>query len=105
MKLGGMISDDHRRKVGEGVSKAWKRRYPNFVPKSPSGILNRIKRLLRTDNPLWAVEYLEESHRQVCWRLQQCVQTHKIGMGGENVADVVCDKLDALLGKSSRDFK
>lgn len=43
--------------------------------------------------------------RQDASALQQCTQTHKLGLGGENIADLVCDKLDELLGKSSKGWK
>lgn len=100
------ISEEHKRKVGEGVARAWERRYQQgYMGKGPTAQLNAIKRILKSDDPVWVVQYLEESHRNICFRLQQCTHVHRLGLGGENVANLVCDKLDELLGKSSKDYE
>lgn len=43
------------------------------------------------------VRFVFDSHREICTRLQECVQRHNLGLGGEPV-DVICvAELDRLL--------
>lgn len=44
-------------------------------------------------------QWLIESYRSMCDRLQTSVQKHKLGLGGENIATLVCEALDEAFRK------
>lgn len=102
----GTISEDHRQKVAEGVKRAWKRRHEEgFEPKGPAAKLNKIARILSTSDPVWAVEYLEKSHREICTKLQECVQKYRLGLPGQFTVNTVIaelERLKALEGKETK---
>lgn len=41
------------------------------------------------------VDELEQHYRKICTRLQECVQKHHIGLGGEKLDQLVCDHIEA----------
>jgi formylmethanofuran:tetrahydromethanopterin formyltransferase len=72
--------------------------------KKHSRVVNRLKRIVTENGKfpygsasrcLDVVEHLLESHRRMCINLQECVQRHKIGLGGEYIDEVVIRALDA----------
>lgn len=100
-RRGQFQSEEHRRAVGQGVSRAWQRRYKDgFTPKSPTGKLAHIARLLKVDvdRVVECVEMLRGNHVEMCASLQECVQRHKLGLGGERVDQVVIAELDRMKG-------
>jgi hypothetical protein len=44
------------------------------------------------------VKWLADEYQQVTARLQECVQRHHLGLGGERVDELVCDEVDRLRG-------
>lgn len=42
-------------------------------------------------------KWLVESYHAMCGRLQDMVQKHKLGLGGEKIDVLVCEALDAAL--------
>lgn len=44
------------------------------------------------------VEHVFAAHRRMADNLQTCVQKHELGLGGEAVDEIVCDKVEELLG-------
>lgn len=52
------------------------------------------------DNIVDLVEFVFESHNRICTNLQECVQRHKLGLGGEYVDKVVIRELDRLLSQN-----
>lgn len=95
----GTISDEHRRKVGEGMRRAWKQRYANgFRPKGPKGQIAEIARILMClpGNVVENVKWLDENHRKVCANLQERVQKYELGVGGEFVDELICAEFDRL---------
>lgn len=93
------LSAEHRRKVGEGVRRAWVRRYKEgFSPKGPKGQIAEIARVLMCE-PARAVEmvkWLDDNHRLMCERLHDRCQKYHLGLGGEHVDVLVCEELDRL---------
>jgi hypothetical protein len=41
------------------------------------------------------VDELKQRHTEICTRLQECVQKHQIGLGGEKIDQLVCDHIEA----------
>ena len=37
-----------------------------------------------------------DAYREMCSRLQECVQTHQIGLGGEKLDALVCDEIQTM---------
>ena len=48
-------------------------------------------------------KWLIESYRRMCNRLQDAVQKHKLGLGGEKIDILVCEALDAALSANASD--
>lgn len=80
--------------------------------KTPKGVassrlVGRLRRIV-TENGKWpygsttrvldVVEGVFESHRRMCDNLQAVVQQYRLGLGGEMIDQVVCNKLRELLG-------
>jgi hypothetical protein len=47
-----------------------------------------------------SVRWLVENYKRVTTNLQECVQRHHLGLGGEKVDELVCAELNRLLGSS-----
>ena len=47
--------------------------------------------------------WLVESYHAMCSRLQEQVQKHKLGLGGEKIDILVCEALDAALSANNPD--
>lgn len=95
------ISEAHRRAVSEGVRKAWQRRYAEgFKPKGPTGQIGEIARMFgcKPENAVEFTRLVDEQYRTMCAKLQECVHRHNLGLGGEDVADLVIHELDKLKG-------
>jgi len=93
------ISEEHRRKVGEGVRRAWQRRYAEgFKPKTERGILSALAGILmcQPERVIDNVKLLDEIHREMCERLHECCQKYKLGLGGERIDRLVCEEIDRL---------
>ena len=86
--------------------------------KTPKGVassrlVGRLRRIV-TENGKWpygsttrvldVVEGVFESHRRMCDNLQAVVQQYHLGLGGENIDQVVCDKLRELLRSPNTDY-
>ncbi len=99
MRSCGHISEEHKRRVGEGVRKAWERRYrAGYKPKGPKGQLAEIARVLMCDidRAVEMVKWLDENHRKICAGLQECVQKYHLGLGGEMIDELVIKELHRL---------
>jgi len=46
-------------------------------------------------------KWLVESYHAMCTRLQEQVQKHKLGLGGEKIDILVCEALDSALSANS----
>ena len=97
----GSLTDEQRRNVGEGVRRAWQRRHEkNGGPVSDKGKLSQIAHVLRCtpEDAVKMVKWLNDQHIEICSALQECVQRHKLGLGGERVDRLVIAELDRLKG-------
>lgn len=90
-------SAEHRRKVGEGVKRAWQRRIGE-PRKSASGKLTQIAVLMtcKPEDAVEAVHRLIIEHREMCANLRECKERHGIGLGGERLDVLVIGELDRL---------
>lgn len=70
-------------------------------------LVRRLKRIVTENGKfpygtptrcLDVVEHVFGAHRRMCDNLQTCVQKHELGLGGEPVDEIVCAKVDELLG-------
>jgi hypothetical protein len=84
-KAGITVSEEGRRNVSAGMRASWRRRYRDgYTPKGPKGQVLAIAAVLVS------------RYKTMCGRLQECVQKHKLGLGGEQVDEVVIAELDRL---------
>lgn len=70
-------------------------------------LVRRLKRIVTEDGKfaygtpsrcLDVVEHVFDSHRRMCSNLQTLVQKHNLGDAGMPVDEIVCDKVEELLG-------
>lgn len=104
MKVGHTCSEQHRRNVGEGVRKAWERRYrEGFKPKGPKGQLSEIAKLLKVSptaqyNVAYYVRLLHEKYIESCCRIREVTAKYKLGLGGEDILTLLIDDYERLKG-------
>jgi hypothetical protein len=100
-KAGVTVSEEGRSNVSAGMRESWRRRYrEGYTPKGPKGQLLAIAAVLEC-NPDQALDVARElvgRYKTMCGRLQECVQKHKLGLGGEQVDELVVAEVDRLRG-------
>jgi hypothetical protein len=98
-KAGITVSEEGRRNVSAGMRASWRRRYRDgYTPKGPKGQVLAIAAVLdcKPDQAVDMARELVSRYKTMCGRLQECVQKHKLGLGGEQVDEVVIAELDRL---------
>ena len=57
---------------------------------------DQLRAALPTEKALSDMQFAMEEYKEITDRLQQCVQRHRLGLGGERIDVLVCDEVDRL---------